>query len=72
MRMALLWEHDKLKKKIRENILKARRILSGLGFTNEMQYTATKNLSTACRMRVLIARALYLKPNLERRTYQLL
>lgn len=39
-------------------------ILSGLGFTPEMQITPTKFLSGGWRMRVAIAQALYIQPTL--------
>ncbi|CAG9858316.1 unnamed protein product [Phyllotreta striolata] len=43
---------------------RARRILAGLGFDREMQDRATKNFSGGWRMRVSLARALYIEPTL--------
>ena len=41
---------------------KARRILFGLGFSDEMQRRATKLFSGGWRMRISLARALFLEP----------
>lgn len=43
---------------------RARRILAGLGFSKEMQNRATNKFSGGWRMRVSLARALYLEPTL--------
>ena len=43
---------------------KARKILSGLGFDKEKQNQSTKELSGGWRMRVSLARALFIEPNL--------
>merc|ERR1719414_2104853 len=43
---------------------RARRLLSGLGFTREMQERATNKFSGGWRMRVSLARALYIEPTL--------
>ncbi|KAE8743179.1 ABC-transporter, subfamily F member 01 [Frankliniella occidentalis] len=43
---------------------RAAHILHGLGFTNEMQNKKTKDFSGGWRMRIALARALYVKPHL--------
>ncbi|GJQ74708.1 hypothetical protein Trydic_g21559 [Trypoxylus dichotomus] len=43
---------------------RARRILAGLGFSKEMQDRATKHFSGGWRMRVSLARALFIEPTL--------
>nr|ASS36027.1 ABCF2 [Samia ricini] len=43
---------------------RAAHILNGLGFTKEMQQKATKDFSGGWRMRIALARALYVKPHL--------
>ncbi|KAJ8973493.1 hypothetical protein NQ317_018766 [Molorchus minor] len=43
---------------------RAANILHGLGFTNEMQNQKTKDFSGGWRMRIALARALYVKPHL--------
>ena len=42
----------------------AAEILSGLGFTAAMQSTKTRNFSGGWRMRIALARALFVKPTL--------
>ncbi|PWA98256.1 hypothetical protein CTI12_AA020940 [Artemisia annua] len=42
----------------------ASKILSGLGFTKEMQYSETRSLSGGWRMRISLARALFMQPSL--------
>jgi ATP-binding cassette subfamily F protein 2 len=43
---------------------KAARILHGLGFTKEMQHKQAKDFSGGWRMRIALARALFVKPHL--------
>ncbi|KAA8586079.1 hypothetical protein FQN60_007648 [Etheostoma spectabile] len=49
---------------VAERLDKARRILAGLSFTPEMQNRATKRFSGGWRMRVSLARALFMEPTL--------
>jgi ATP-binding cassette subfamily F protein 2 len=44
--------------------VKASRLLHGLGFTKEMQAKQAKDFSGGWRMRIALARALYVKPHL--------
>lgn len=43
---------------------RAANILHGLGFTKEMQQKKTRDFSGGWRMRIALARALYVKPHL--------
>lgn len=43
---------------------RAARLLHGLGFTETMKHTATKNFSGGWRMRVALARALFVQPSI--------
>ncbi len=43
---------------------RAAQILSGLGFDHDMQNTPTKSLSGGWRMRVTLARALFVEPDI--------
>mmetsp|Transcript_3197 Transcript_3197/g.11581 ORF Transcript_3197/g.11581 Transcript_3197/m.11581 type:complete len:139 (-) Transcript_3197:27-443(-) len=49
---------------IEERESRARKILSGLGFTTEMQGRETFKFSGGWRMRISLARALYVEPTL--------
>lgn len=44
--------------------MRAARILNGLGFSKDMMHTKTKDFSGGWRMRIALARALYVKPHL--------
>lgn len=43
---------------------RAGKILNGLGFTGEMQKKATKDFSGGWRMRIALARALFVSPQM--------
>lgn len=45
-------------------MVRAANILHGLGFTKDMQEKSTKEFSGGWRMRIALARALYVKPHL--------
>lgn len=45
-------------------VTQAARILHGLGFTSTMQRTKTKDFSGGWRMRIALARALFVRPTL--------
>ena len=45
-------------------VAQAARILHGLGFTAAMQRTKTKDFSGGWRMRIALARALFVRPTL--------
>lgn len=45
-------------------VAQAARILNGLGFTSSMQRTMTKDFSGGWRMRIALARALFVRPTL--------
>eukprot|EP00261_Vitis_vinifera_P039148 XP_019080391.1 PREDICTED: ABC transporter F family member 4-like [Vitis vinifera] len=42
----------------------ASKILAGLGFTKDMQGRATRSFSGGCRMRISLARALFVQPTI--------
>ena len=44
--------------------MRAAKILNGLGFTKEMQAKKTKDFSGGWRMRIALARALFVRPSL--------
>lgn len=44
--------------------MRAASILNGLGFTKDMMHKKTKDFSGGWRMRIALARALYVKPHL--------
>ncbi|VVC99766.1 unnamed protein product [Leptidea sinapis] len=71
MRNVLNWKNSQKSLPIAKMMLnadtaeaRAANILHGLGFTKEMQQKATKDFSGGWRMRIALARALYVKPHL--------
>ncbi len=61
----LMYVYERLEElDVDKAVAQAARILHGLGFTATMQRTKTKDFSGGWRMRIALARALFVRPTL--------